>query len=245
MNEHKYSDKVCGLCNNKTITYKNWARHLKTQKHLRNDPDQTLRPRRRTRKPPKIFTNPRKAHRVFDLKDGLFDETPNIKTAVSKTETAFLDRLQTYMITNTMVVKEVIKIKRKRKRNLRKKTITNRELKVNVVVPAEFERRGEEFKQMTFKTKNKILTAASDLTEFYSKVKNKILNEMEEMELKGSNWNLTRILYLELRINRYNSLRGASYLPLPKALANKKAVINVKIRITSVSCGLFSRLYIL
>ena len=144
-----------------------------------------------------------------------------------------------------MVVKIVIKVKRKRKRNLRTKQITNRELKVNVVTLAEFERLGEEFKQMTFKTKNMILTAASDLTEFYSEVQNKILNEMEEMEPKGSNWNRTRILNLELRINRYNPLSGASYLPLPEALAIKKAVINVKNKDKSVSCGLFSRIYIL
>jgi hypothetical protein len=32
-----------------TITSKNWARHLRSKRHLRNDPDQTLRPRSRKR----------------------------------------------------------------------------------------------------------------------------------------------------------------------------------------------------
>jgi hypothetical protein len=172
-----------------------------------------------------VFTNPRKAHRVFDFKDAVFDGEPNVKTAVSKIETAYQNRLQTYKIENTkgfidmdqfldnierdvvglirkeMVVKEVTKVKKKRKRPLRTKRITNRELKVNIVVRAEFERPGEEFDQKNFKTANVILTVASDLAEFYSEAKTKILNEMEEMEIKGSNWTLNRILNLELRIN--------------------------------------------
>ena len=45
---------------------------------------------------------------------------------------------------------------------------------------------------------------------------------MEEFEIKGSQWKLNRILKMELRINKYNPLRGASYIPVPKVLANKK-----------------------
>jgi len=43
---------------------------------------------------------------------------------------------------------------------------------------------------------------------------------MEEFEIRGSQWKLNRIFSLELRIN---SLRGESYIPLPKVLANKKS----------------------
>ena len=37
-----YTNKNCGRCNS---YIQNWARYLRTQKHLRNDPDQTLKPR--------------------------------------------------------------------------------------------------------------------------------------------------------------------------------------------------------
>jgi len=40
------TNKTCGRCNT-TVTSKNWARHRRSQKHLRNHSDQTLRPRRR------------------------------------------------------------------------------------------------------------------------------------------------------------------------------------------------------
>ena len=35
---------------------------------------------------------------------------------------------------------------------------------------------------------------------------------------------------------RYNPLRGESYIPLPKELANKKAIINMKMVVTNVFC---------
>ena len=45
---------------------------------------------------------------------------------------------------------------------------------------------------------------------------------MEGFKFRGSQWRLNRNLRIELRINRYNPLRGASYTLLPKVLADKK-----------------------
>jgi hypothetical protein len=70
-----------------------------------------------------------------------------------------------------------------------------------------------------------------------------ISNRIETFEIRGSQWVLSRILKLELNINRYSPLRSRSYIPLPPVLASKKAIINVKNM--SVSYGLFSQPYIL
>jgi hypothetical protein len=43
--KYKYTDKICKKCN-KEITYKNWSQHLKTKWHLKNEPDQTIKPGR-------------------------------------------------------------------------------------------------------------------------------------------------------------------------------------------------------
>ena len=51
MNTNKTSVK-CEKCNS-YVTYKNRARHQLTKKHLRNDPDQTLKPRKRKTNKPK------------------------------------------------------------------------------------------------------------------------------------------------------------------------------------------------
>ena len=45
---------------------------------------------------------------------------------------------------------------------------------------------------------------------------------------RGSNWVLERVLSLDVQMTQYIPLRGRSYIPLPKILANKKAIINMK-----------------
>ena len=51
---------------------------------------------------------------------------------------------------------------------------------------------------------------------------------MATFQSMGSGWRLYNIIQLELHIVRYNPLRGETWIPLPKELANKKAIINVK-----------------
>ena len=51
---------------------------------------------------------------------------------------------------------------------------------------------------------------------------------MATFQSMGSRWRLHSIIQLELHTVRYNPLRGRSYIPLPKELANKKAIINMQ-----------------
>ena len=45
---------------------------------------------------------------------------------------------------------------------------------------------------------------------------------------EGSGWILDEILHLDLNMAQYTPLKGSSYIPLPKKLRNKKAIINIK-----------------
>ena len=45
---------------------------------------------------------------------------------------------------------------------------------------------------------------------------------------RGSNWVLERVISLEVQMTQFIPLRGRSYIPLPKVLKNKKAIINMK-----------------
>ena len=51
---------------------------------------------------------------------------------------------------------------------------------------------------------------------------------MATFQTMGSGWRLYSIIQLELHTVRYNPLRGETWIPLPKELADKKAIINVK-----------------
>lgn len=227
-----YPDRYCEKCDHK-ITYKNWARHLKSKRHLRNDPTETIKSTR-IRKPANIFYKPRKLHKVFNFSNKIF-EKEKVRTIVKTEAKSFKNRLQTYLVENRHHFKDMNKFLENIERlvfGLINKELNHQELKVNIFVLAEY-KRGTDQKNMVYcetnlKTQNEVLTKSSDLAAFYSRVKQTILNEMEVFESKGSQWVLNKILSLELRLNKYNPLKGASYIALPECLANKKAIINVK-----------------
>ena len=68
----------------------------------------------------------------------------------------------------------------------------------------------------------------------------KIIEKMAKLEqATGSGWRLHSIIKFELHTVRYNPLRGETWVQLPKELANKKAIINPKMKIINVFCGAF------
>ena len=59
-------------------------------------------------------------------------------------------------------------------------------------------------------------------------MRERILEKMATFQSTGSGWRLYSIDKLELHTVRYNPARGETWLPLPKELDNKKAIINMK-----------------
>ncbi|XP_054276530.1 uncharacterized protein LOC128995537 [Macrosteles quadrilineatus] len=46
--------------------------------------------------------------------------------------------------------------------------------------------------------------------------------------MKKSGWSFSKVKQVELRINRYNPLRGSRHIQLPKRISDRKAVINIR-----------------
>ena len=151
---------------------------------------------------------------------------------MEEVETAFQSRLKTYRIRNVrgiviplaflMDVKEVVleKINEHVQRN---------PLKVNFAFICTYQRQ-QELREFNFKTKNEVILEANDLNTYYENVADRLINELDEFVARGSGWTLVSVDYLELRINKYNPLRGSSYIDLPREIKVKKAVVNVKNR---------------
>ena len=68
----------------------------------------------------------------------------------------------------------------------------------------------------------------TDKRDLYVTVTERILENMAAFQNEGSPWKLRSITRLELHTVRYNPLRGETSIPLPKELADKKAIINMK-----------------
>ena len=59
-------------------------------------------------------------------------------------------------------------------------------------------------------------------------MKETVLETIAKCQRQGSNWRFHSILSLDLHTVKYVPLGGSSYIPLPKFLAAKKAIINFK-----------------
>ena len=68
----------------------------------------------------------------------------------------------------------------------------------------------------------------TDVDELYDAMVDRALEGMATFQMQGSNWTFRSVIALEIHTVAYEPLRGSSYIPLPKVLASKKAIINMK-----------------
>ena len=80
-----------------------------------------------------------------------------------------------------------------------------------------------------FHSNIKVNLDGTDEEELYITMTEEVIEKMTILQqASGSGWRLHSIIKLELHTARYNPLRGELWIPLPKELANKKAIINPK-----------------
>src|SRR3989441_8055343 len=99
-------------------------------------------------------------------------------------------------------------------------------LSVSVV----FERTVEGISQETrfdFYSREQILLRADQIDEQIESAISRLLTQIQEMSERESNFVFKRVFSTTVRLARYNPIGGSSYIPTPKELADKKAIVNV------------------
>ena len=86
----------------------------------------------------------------------------------------------------------------------------------------------EEYTDPVLRHKQETLLQQSEIGAALHQAFPRILELLEKWTQRGSGWVVERVETLWLDIARYQPLRGGSYIPLPAAVGNKKAVVNVK-----------------
>ena len=86
----------------------------------------------------------------------------------------------------------------------------------------------EEYLDPVLRHRQEALMRAGEINEALDKALPRVLELLEKWTQRGSGWAVDRVETLWLDIARYKPLRGGSYIPLPAAVKNKKAVVNVK-----------------
>ena len=79
-----------------------------------------------------------------------------------------------------------------------------------------------------FPSNVEIVTEATDISNLYDQMTDKIFESIQNFQNRGSGWQFDRVEHLDININPYNPLSASSYIKLPKKLYEKKAIINVK-----------------
>lgn len=105
-------------------------------------------------------------------------------------------------------------------------------VKIAAVFVANFQKTvGEEIEIQKFHlwSSTEIVDFETDLKSFYDNyVSTSINHRIDDLELRGSGFSLSEILELNIQISSFDPCSGSAYIPLPKILQSKRAIINVQ-----------------
>ena len=79
-----------------------------------------------------------------------------------------------------------------------------------------------------FKSSPLEILAATDIDEVLQSIYDQLLKKIDDFESRGSGWILHKLSRLDLHTYIYDPLRASTYIPLPKDLKAKRAVINIQ-----------------
>jgi len=135
--------------------------------------------------------------------------------------------LTSYKIENKEIIGPQVFFNRWKTQILHLLKTSEKPIKARMILEVEFIK-GFKKSFAYFHTDNKIITESTYLNKLYKEMVELLLEKLMEFQLEGSGWMLKGIIQLDIHIDKYKPLNGRSFIPLPKELANKKAIINVK-----------------
>ena len=68
----------------------------------------------------------------------------------------------------------------------------------------------------------------TDITELVNTMTERVLENVATFQNKGSGWQFDEVISFDIHIDPFETVAGSSYLPLPKVLAAREVIINVK-----------------
>ena len=111
--------------------------------------------------------------------------------------------------------------------------INTQQTKVKLIISCMMEKvdqKSEEViaKEAAFHSKTEINLESTNSNELFSKMKETVLENLAKFQRQGSNWRFHSILSLDNHKVKYEPFGRSSYIPLPKFLTAKQAIINLR-----------------
>jgi len=79
----------------------------------------------------------------------------------------------------------------------------------------------------SFQSKMRIMNKDSDLENIFHEHTMEIISKTQEFQKRDSGWSLIKLIRLEMNVNHFTPMAGSSFIPLPRFLLTKKAIVNV------------------
>jgi ferritin-like protein len=100
--------------------------------------------------------------------------------------------------------------------------------KVQFMINALFSNTADICRLYNFKTVMTIVLKKTDLDDFLNAAFEKLELELEELLIKGSGFIVSQFIDFCAYVNKYEPPSAGKYFPLPKKIADKKAIISVR-----------------
>ena len=119
------------------------------------------------------------------------------------------------------------------RRDILKLMRENRQTRVRIILNCEMTRK-ELFSESTqilntfFHSETVENLEGTDESVIYDRSIQTIEKRIQNFNQRGSNWRFQRVLSLDIHFTDFQPLRGSTFLPLPRKIKTKKAVINMK-----------------
>ncbi|XP_063391753.1 uncharacterized protein LOC134677251 [Cydia fagiglandana] len=157
--------------------------------------------------------------------------------AVYIVESAFKRRIVSYRINGSADILDpklyLLSIGEKLEKVINIELETHKNVKINVELFGTFMKtntEGEVIRDLkSFNTKNVVMHKdCMDFPFYFEQISMSISKKCEDFTERDSGWTLEKIEYLNVNINKYQPLKGSTYIPLPPEVQAKKACVNVK-----------------
>ena len=79
-----------------------------------------------------------------------------------------------------------------------------------------------------FQSRTHINLEKTDVKVIPKEMITEILGNLIIYQKKGSSWYFKKVISLEIHVDEYKPMRGSSFIPLPKFIMRKKAIINME-----------------
>ena len=117
----------------------------------------------------------------------------------------------------------------------------NRRTKVKLIFKCYIEfLRTNEINPQGFHSNIEVNLDGTDEEELYDTMVERVLENLASFLATESETRFHSAIRIELHTTSYNPLRGETWIPLPKELADKKAIINIQNKDNKCFCGAFS-----